>query len=351
MSRAEPGDPLTDDRPAGDADLLIARAPDRTHEAIAAARRAGADVDAALDVARDVGAQLPPPGRATDQRWGVLAALARASVTVARVVEAHTDALAILAECDPPLGNDRRTWGVFAAEGGDDPLHATSVPGGVVLRGFKPWCSLADRLDAALITAHVDGGRQLFMVDLHQRGVRPRPATGWVSRGLPGVVSVGVDFDDVPAQPVGGLGWYLSRAGFAWGGMGVAACWYGAARGVADRLPLASGDDSSVLLALHRGRVDVALHAAACVLLDAAARVDAGTADGVDGAQLALRVRAVVADAVETVLREVGHATGPAPLTLDEEHAARVADLTVYVRQHHGERDLAALGRTAEAKA
>ncbi len=41
---------------------------------------------------------------------------------------------------------------------------------------------------------------------------------------------------------------------------------------------------------------------------------------------------------------EVARALGPAPLTFDEEHARRVADLTVYVRQHHGDRDLARTG-------
>jgi hypothetical protein len=45
------------------------------------------------------------------------------------------------------------------------------------------------------------------------------------------------------------------------------------------------------------------------------------------------------------VLTTVGHALGPGPLAHDETHAARVADLTLYVRQHHAERDLAALGR------
>jgi hypothetical protein len=40
----------------------------------------------------------------------------------------------------------------------------------------------------------------------------------------------------------------------------------------------------------------------------------------------------------------VGRALGPAPLATDREHAQRVADLTVYLRQHHAERDLARLG-------
>ena len=44
-----------------------------------------------------------------------------------------------------------------------------------------------------------------------------------------------------------------------------------------------------------------------------------------------------------------GHALGPAPLAFDEEHARRVADLTLYIRQHHGDRDLAALGHAVSA--
>ena len=40
----------------------------------------------------------------------------------------------------------------------------------------------------------------------------------------------------------------------------------------------------------------------------------------------------------------VGRALGPAPLAHDAEHAALVADLTVYIRQHHGESDLERIG-------
>ena len=61
---------------------------------------------------------------------------------------------------------------------------------------------------------------------------------------------------------------------------------------------------------------------------------------------LAARVRAVVAGAAQEVLTRVGHALGPGPLAYDAEHAARVADLTLYLRQHHAERDLALLGRS-----
>ena len=54
----------------------------------------------------------------------------------------------------------------------------------------------------------------------------------------------------------------------------------------------------------------------------------------------------MVAAAAERVLHQVAHALGPAPLAFDADHARQVADLELYVRQHHGERDLAALGAT-----
>ena len=50
------------------------------------------------------------------------------------------------------------------------------------------------------------------------------------------------------------------------------------------------------------------------------------------------------ADAAD-VLTRVGHALGAGPLGHDAGHARRAADLMVYLRQHHAERDLEQLGR------
>ena len=44
------------------------------------------------------------------------------------------------------------------------------------------------------------------------------------------------------------------------------------------------------------------------------------------------------------MLARAAHALGPAPLALEAEHAKRVADLQVYVRQQHAERDDVSLG-------
>ncbi len=318
----------------------------------------GPDVDAALATAADLTALVPQPGSgATLLRWDVLAALAAADLTVARVAEAHLDAVAILAEASATEDVDlvaavgendlgRTTWGVYAAEGPGVLLTARRGDDGTFrLDGTKPWCSLANVVSHALVTAHVDDGRQLFAVSLRHPGVQVRMGT-WHARGLTDVPSGPVDFADVPAWPVGGPGWYLRRPGFAHGGIGVAACWYGGAVAVAGALRAAAARRDPDQLALwHLGAVDLQLHAARTVLRDAAAHVDAGQARDHDGTVLALRARSVVAAAAEQVLHHAGHALGPAPLTLDDEHARRVADLTVYLRQHHAERDLASLGR------
>jgi len=272
----------------------------------------------------------------------VLVDVAALNLTAARVLEAHTDALAILAEAGevPAPG----LWGVFAAEAADVQLVGRSGRDGWALDGTKPWCSLAAHLDHALVSARVGSARRLFAVDLAHPSVQVEPPSGWVARGLRHVPSGPVHFTGAPARPVGGPGWYLSRPGFAWGGIGVAACWYGGARGLAERLRSVAATRADPLSALSVGRVEVALHAARTSLLDAAAEIDAGHARGRAGELLALRVRSVVAGAVELTLSQVGHTLGPAPLAFDEDHARRVADLEIYVRQHHADRDLAALG-------
>jgi alkylation response protein AidB-like acyl-CoA dehydrogenase len=318
---------------------------------IEAARAAGEDVALGLQVAAKFGDQLPLPGRgATAVRWALLAEVAAADLTTARILEAHCDALAILAEATAANEDSQPqpagTWGVFAAEGRGVRLDGTDGPSGWRLTGTKPWCSLGGALDHALVTAHAGPQRRLFAVDLHDPSARADPPSGWAARGLRNVPSGPVHFDATPVYPVGGPGWYLIRPGFAWGGLGVAACWYGGAHALSQTLcAAAAGRNPDDLLSMHVGAADVAMHGAAASLLEAARLVDdADTGDGPAGELLALRARSVVADAAERVLAHVAHALGPAPLAFDEQHARRVADLQIYVRQHHAERDLATLG-------
>jgi hypothetical protein len=329
--------------PAGSAWLAGASRVGWVPDLLRRTRQAGPDAGAGLALAEEYGRRLPIPGAgATPLRWQILAAVGAADLTGARIMEAHSDALAILAEAGEPVPDGR--WGVFAAEAPNVELRGRQDRSGWIVEGTKPWCSLGGLLDHALVTAHTDGGRQLFSVDLDQTSVRAEPPTAWIARGLRSVPSGPVHFDRAAARPVGPPGWYLDRPGFAWGGIGVAACWFGGAHAIAEPLR-ANGGDTDDLRALAIGTVDVALHAAAVCLNDAAHLVDAGEAGGEAGTTLALRVRSIVAGAVETTLRQSRHALGPAPLAFDDGYARRVADIELYVLQHHGERDLATLGR------
>ena len=58
----------------------------------------------------------------------------------------------------------------------------------------------------------------------------------------------------------------------------------------------------------------------------------------------ALRVRGTVAAAVERVQLLVSQNLGPGPLAFDERYGKCMADLSLYVRQHHAMRDDAQLG-------
>ncbi|HEY1394744.1 MAG TPA: acyl-CoA dehydrogenase, partial [Roseateles sp.] len=58
----------------------------------------------------------------------------------------------------------------------------------------------------------------------------------------------------------------------------------------------------------------------------------------------ALRTRAASDECAQQVLRAVTRAMGAGPLCHDEGFARLAADLPVFIRQCHGDRDLVALG-------
>lgn len=323
---------MTDDvRP-----VRLADAPDTTVPGILGPGALPDGVEDALALARDLTPTAATLGRGgTRTLWEVFATLGAHDLGVARTVEPHLDAAAILAQAGEhaPTG----TWGVYAAEGGPSPLTARTERGRWTLDGIKPWCSLADRLDHALVTARTaTGERGLFAVDLRDPGVRPHEGT-WHARGLAEIPSGSVAFDGVPARPVGEAGWYLRRPGFWWGGIGVAACWFGGAVGIARTVRARASASADPHALAHLGAIDTLLHACRIALADAARRVDAPVRAG--GELLALRVRGIVARSCEEIVVRAGHVTGPGPLASDARHAKRIADLLLYVRQHHAERD------------
>lgn len=292
---------------------------------------------------------LPASGR-TAERWQRLAQLAEDNIVAARVAEAHVDAVAILHELGGKPPETGQLWGVWAAEGPDAVLTAAPVSGGAfTLNGTKVWCSGAGFCTHALVTARLDdGNRGLFAVTVTGPVVKPLPSTWW-NAGMAGSDTRPVQFTNAQAVAVGDPGDYLDRPGFWHGAIGVAACWLGGARRVAEPLYRCAGSQSADAYSLaHLGAVDAALAAGDAILATAAMQVDSDPFDRAGTAQLlARRVRTIVEHAVDEAITRTGRALGPGPLCQDGRHAQRVADLSIYIRQSHAERDLAELGRLA----
>jgi hypothetical protein len=353
--------------------------------------------------------RLPLPGSGqTLLRWRALAAVAARDLGLVKLFEGHTDALAILAELQGSsalAGYEAGSrWGVWAAEAPDARLVATraapqagprdEISGegidksregasdeGAALRlsGTKAWCSGAHVLSHALVTAWLDDQPVLVAVALDQPSVSIS-STHWHAVGMRATQSGDVHFDNTPARLVGGPHAYVRRAGFWQGGAGIAACWYGAAAGIAQMLAgmIATRTDAHRLA--HLGEVDVALAGAAEILRASAAQIDANAGateplpaqdsapataarrTGHDTAQatthdtvqantqlIALRARLAVEATANTVMHHAGRALGAAPLCRNERFARAMADLPVFLRQSHAERDLAALGEAVLA--
>lgn len=316
--------------------------------AIAQALREPADPGQALRQLVQAGCdQLPLPGSgATLARWQALACVAAADLSLVKLYEGHTDALAILAELGAtPLAAPGTRWGVWCAEPPDYrvTLHM-NADGRARLQGVKAWCSGAASVSHALVSAWNAAGEPcLAAVALDQPGVTVTQ-DGWHAVGMRGSASVNVVFDDAVCTPVGEPGAYVNRPGFQHGGAGVAACWFGALVRIADTLRAATPAQSADPHRLaHLGAIDVALVQARAVLRETAAAIDAAPADSCTLA--CARARLAVEAAATDIVTRAGRALGAGPLCRDAGFARVMADLPVFIRQSHAERDQAALGR------
>jgi alkylation response protein AidB-like acyl-CoA dehydrogenase len=307
------------------------------------------DVDTVITELRTLVAvgdlDLPLPGHGeTATRWAALARLGRRDLALARLAEGHTDAVAILAEAGrKPV--PEVLYGVWAARSGG----TGAVLRDNVLSGTVRFCSGAHRLDRALIAALDEDRRSVLMeVDLSDARVFTVPGT-WMPLGMDASDSPDVMIDNVPVSEdmvVGEPGFYLERPGFWLGGLGVAAVWLGGAAGVMDDVLAGLSEPDAHQLA-HVGALHTAIRSAEAFLDLSASVVDK---DPLGDHQLrAWTGRAAAERAAWEVLDRVPRITGPVPMCRDPRFAQRLADLQVYVRQHHAEKDLAAIGKTVLA--
>ena len=293
--------------------------------------------------------QLPLPGSGrTLLRWQALAAVASHDLSLAKLYEGHTDALAILHELGvPEAAAAGSLWGVWAAESpGGRAIVQARTNGEEHINGGKCWCSGAASASHALLTAwRPDGtGPQLVRLALSQPGVEVS-GQAWRAIGMASSASFDVKFEGARGHAVGGTGDYLARPGFWHGGAGIAACWYGGAVALAGALRQSLEHASDGRARDHRrvalGRVDEALGSAAALLREAARWIDDHPLK--DSRELALRARLAAEHSAKRVLDEAGSALGAAAFCRDARFARAAADLPVFLAQSHADRDFEAL--------
>ena len=293
---------------------------------------------------------LPLPGAgATAERHRRLMAIGREDLSVARLAEAHWDAIAILAEAGRRPASEC-FYGVWASEIPGKALSLTPCHGGYRIEGAKMFCSGAGLVDRALITVGIPEQR-LIEMDLRKNFESiVVDGTAWKTDAFRLTQTSTVTFNAVKVSSdaiLGEAGWYLNRTGFWHGACGPAACWAGGVAGLFDRAMLNKRDDAHTLAHL------AAIHANVWALesyLDVAGReIDRAPSDRRAAQIRALQVRHLAEQTCTNTLQRFARAYGPAPLSMDAEVSRRYQEADLYVRQSHGERDLESLARLVKA--
>jgi hypothetical protein len=326
-----------------------------TMPATASSRRDADGIGARyLAVARAPGDDLPLPGSgSTWKRFRRLAAFGADDLSLARLVEGHADARAILAEAGVADRHPGTAYGVWAARSRNATLSAVPISGGWTLEGTKAFCSGSGVVERALVTADTPDGYRLFDLSVVDHVVSSDPDS-WPAVGMAASSSETLRFAGFVSgsDAIGPPGFYLDRPGFWFGAMGVAACWHGGAIGLVERciasLPDSPGEHVLAALGNAVSNIDTMRN----TIERAAAAIDADPADEFGEAhRRALSVRETVHDGCTRVLERVASAGGARPLCHNRAQARAAADLYVYLAQHHGGADSAELGRLVLAKA
>ena len=309
------------------------------------------DLRRRFDALVDAPFEPPPPGSGrTMTRFAELWAVAHDDLSLARLAEAHADAVAILHEDGrTPLPGAR--YAVWASEAPGRRLSAELDADGWRLSGMKRFCSGLGHVTHALVTADTPDDTALFEIPVQTAGPEARIDTsGWGTEAFAATLTGTLHLDRLhlpPTAVVGGPGWYVRRPGFWHGAIGVAACWAGGAAALVSAHDQLDVRDSH--RAAHAGAMRSDVWEMRAVLERAAADIDRDPLDQTRaGMARALAVRFVIERATSDVIRRFGASTGPVPRAFDAHIARRCAELQLYLLQSHAERDMEALGRHAD---
>lgn len=291
--------------------------------------------------------KLPLPGAgSTPARFKRLFEVGREDLALAKLAEAHWDAVAILAEAEV-TAQPGVLYGVWASEIPGEGISMTKSDDGWTINGSKRFCSGLGIVDRALITVTEPRG---YLVDVDMRQQRERirmDASMWATEAFRSTQTGRVEFEDyrISDQDIpGGFDFYLTRSGFWHGGCGVAACWIGGAAGLVDYAEISKRDDPHTLA--HLGAMNAALWGVAAALERAGCEIDRDPSDSEAAFLRALRLRHLAEQGCSEILHRLTRAFGPHPLAIDAQISRRYQELDLYLRQSHAERDLETLGRS-----
>ena len=290
-------------------------------------------------------AHLPLPGAGqTSNRHQALSRWGALDLSFARIAEAHTDALAILAECGH-VPRSGALYGVWASDAPPSRVTCERIDGGEWrIEGIKQFCSGAAFLDAALVTANHAEGVMLFDLALKNPRMRLQPSA-WASPAFADTATTAVQIDGLVVSDddrLGDAGWYLNRPGFWHGSIGPAACWAGGALSLIDAAASLNRRDPHARA--HVGALQASAWALRAMLEQSGREIDADPLDRSATARIrGLKVRHLIERACAEVLDRFGRATGPHLLAYDAHVVRQHQALGLYIRQCHGERDLAGI--------
>lgn len=271
-------------------------------------------------------------------------ALGRVDLALGRLVEGHADAVRILEQAGVPAREG--VYGVWASRSAGTGVAAARTDDGWRLTGQSRFSSGIDLVDRALLPGWLEDGKHLLF-DVSAGDVVP-DRDSWhttamdASRSFTVQVDLACDERDV----VGPIGFYLDRPGFPVGGLGVAAVWAGGAASVLDQVVEGLSPFTPTAHQLRRvGVMEQAVWAACTAVEDTAVRIASRSVE--DVVREAGCARTAVVTACEQVVDEAGRVVGPGGLSGNARLARTLADLVVYVRQHHLDLTWEALGRHA----
>jgi hypothetical protein len=290
--------------------------------------------------------QVPVPGDGnTERRHARLMAIGREDLGLAKLAEAHWDAVSILQEAGrrPVAG---ALYAVWASEIPGKALQLNETSLGFQVCGTKSFCSGSGIADRALITVGTPESR-LLEIDLRGNAMKIEiDLSTWATDALRVTQTGSITFRGVEVTDhdlIGDPGWYLNRPGFWHGACGPAACWAGGIAGLVDFAMQSSRDDPHTLA--HLGAMTANIWMMTACLAIAGREIDEEPSNSMSARARALKLRHVVEEGCSDILKRFGRAYGPHPLSMNIDISRRYREVELYMRQSHAERDLESLAR------